>query len=267
MDYQTCGLMTKPSKTQKTFTRNTFAEHNYNYVHQSKTNQPPPPRKNIQNLNHVCSHYWNLPNTSTNSENFPDNPHPLQDYSENYPFIQQNKNKQHTQYNTNYLSSDDDYCQADNFAPYTKEYCTQRPRKSQPSQNMKIYPQNSTDIQNPQHMHIQNPFNAQSFQPVQPQNPMSMHSYQPIQMQNELPLPYYLQQHEITKNQLSNFSQVPNTVESLQMNMNPYLMGGSSITSNKPLIVFTGTDPEYSVEGFLNCSNSKFNFKYRTRTN
>ena len=34
--------------------------------------------------------------------------------------------------------------------------------------------------------------------------------------------------------------------------MNPYLMGGSSITSNKPLMVFTGTDPEYSVEDYLN---------------
>ena len=46
----------------------------------------------------------------------------------------------------------------------------------------------------------------------------------------------------------SNFSQMPNAAESLQMTMNPYLMGGSSITSNKPLMVFTGTDPEYSVE-------------------
>ena len=51
----------------------------------------------------------------------------------------------------------------------------------------------------PLQMHIQNPFNTQSFQPKQPQNPMSMHSYQPTQMQNEIPLPYYLQQHEITK--------------------------------------------------------------------
>ena len=47
----------------------------------------------MQNLNHVCSHYWNLPNTSTNSVNFPDNPHPPQDHSENYPFFQQNRNK------------------------------------------------------------------------------------------------------------------------------------------------------------------------------
>ena len=67
-----------------------------------------------------------------------------------------------------------------------------------------------------------------------------------------LPLPYYLQQNEITKNQLSNYSQMPNAAESLQMTMNPYLMGGSSVTSNKPLMVFTGTDPEYSVEDYLN---------------
>ena len=97
-----------------------------------------------------------------------------------------------------------------------------------------------------------NSYNTQPFQPMQLQNPMTMHSYQPNQMQNEIPLPYYLQQHEITKNQLTNFSQTPNAAESLQMTMNPYLMGGSSITSNKPLMVFTGTDPEYSVEDYLN---------------
>ena len=36
------------------------------------------------------------------------------------------------------------------------------------------------------------------------------------------------------------------------MTMNPYLMGGSSIQSNKPLMVFIGTYPEYSVEDYLN---------------
>ena len=84
------------------------------------------------------------------------------------------------------------------------------------------------------------------------QSPVSTDSYQPTQMQNEIPLPYYLQQHEVTKSQLKNFSQMPNAVESLQMTMNPYPMGGSSITSNKPLMVFAGTDPEYSVEDYLN---------------
>ena len=77
MDYQTYRPMTNPAKTQKTFTRNTFEEHNYNYAHQPKTNQPP--RKNTQNLNHVCSHYWDLQKTSTNSVNFPGNPQPTQD--------------------------------------------------------------------------------------------------------------------------------------------------------------------------------------------
>ena len=81
---------------------------------------------------------------------------------------------------------------------------------------------------------------------------MTMHSYQPTQKQNEIPLPYYLQQHEITKNQLTNFSQIPNDAESLQMTVKPYLMGGSSIKSNKPLMVFTGTDPENLVEDYLN---------------
>ena len=30
-----------------------------------------------------------------------------------------------------------------------------------------------------------------------------------------------------------------------------YLIGGSSKTSNTPLMVFTGTDREYSVENYL----------------
>ena len=89
------------------------------------------------------------------------------------------------------------------------------------------------------------------------QNPASTRSYQPTQMQNEIPLPYYLQQHEITKSQLRIFSQMPNAAESLQMTMNPYLMGGSSIQSNKPLMVFTGTDPEFSVEDYLNAVTAK----------
>ena len=34
--------------------------------------------------------------------------------------------------------------------------------------------------------------------------------------------------------------------------MNPYLMSGASISSNKRLVLFTGRDPEYSVEDYLN---------------
>ena len=70
-------------------------------------------------------------------------------------------------------------------------------------------------------------------------------------MHNEIPLPYYLQQHETTKSQLTNFYQMQKAPESLQMAVTPYLMGGSSISSNNALMVFTGTDPEYSVEDYL----------------
>ena len=61
MDYQTFRPMTKPSKQRKTFERNNFAEHNYNYAHSSKAKYPP--RKNN---NHVCSRYWDNPMTTTN---------------------------------------------------------------------------------------------------------------------------------------------------------------------------------------------------------
>ena len=61
----------------------------------------------------------------------------------------------------------------------------------------------------------------------QSQNLVNTQNYLPTQMQNEIPLPYHLQQHEITKTQLTNFSQKPNAAESLQMTMNPYLMSGS----------------------------------------
>ena len=67
-------------------------------------------------------------------------------------------------------------------------------------------------------------------------------------MHNEIPLPYYLQQNEIIESQNTNFSQTANAAKSLQMTMNPYIMGGSSISSNNPLMVFTGTDPEYSLK-------------------
>ena len=117
---------------------------------------------------------------------------------------------------------------------------------------MAIYPQNPADMQNQQPMHIQNPINTQSFQPIQSQNLMIMHSYQRTQMQKKIPLPYYLQQHEITITQLTKFSQIPNAAESLQLTMNLYFIRGSSVTSNKTLMAFTGTDPKYSVEDYLN---------------
>ena len=165
-----------------------------------------------------------------------------------------NRNRHQTSYYTpNYSSSDDDdYYQPDIFAPYTQKHKMRQCRLNPTSQNNNFYPQNLTSTQSYQPLQVKNPVITQSYQPIQMQNPAITHSYQPTQMQNEIPLPYYLQQYEITKSQLTNFSQMQNAAESPQMTMNPYLMGGSSITSNKPLIVFTGTDPEYSIEEFLN---------------
>ena len=45
---------------------------------------------------------------------------------------------------------------------------------------------------------------------------------------------------------------MPNPAELLQMSLNPYPTGGASISSNQPLMVFTGTYSEYSVEDYLN---------------
>ena len=244
MDYQTYRPMKIPSKTRKTFTRNNFADHNYNYTHPSKTNYQPQ-----RNFNQYTKpRNWDNPTAQYNSKNF--QPNPPQDRSENYPFFQQNKNKKQTSYQMDYLSSDDDFLQPDIFAQNTQEYRRQGIQKK--CTNHRNFSPQTIDAQHQQPIQQQNPINTQSFQPIQQQNPMTAHSYQPSQMQNEIPLPYYLQQHEITRNQLSNFSQMPNAAESLQMTMNPYLMGGSSITSNKPLMVFTGTNPEYSVEDYLN---------------
>ena len=86
MDYQTYRTMTKPSKTRKTFTKKKHFCRTQLKLCTSIKNKSTP-KKNTKILNHVCSHYWNLPNTSTISVNFPDNPHPPQDYSENYPFF------------------------------------------------------------------------------------------------------------------------------------------------------------------------------------
>ena len=169
MDYQTYRPMTVPSKTRRTFTRNTFAEHNYNYAHSSKTNYPP--RKN--NNNQIRSQYWDNPMATTNSVNFQTNSHPPQDRSENYPFFQQNKNKKQAPHQTDNLSSDDDYLQPDIFAPYTQKYRGQGVQK--PHTNHRIFSPHPTDTQNQQPIQMQKPINTQSFQPIQPQTPMITH--------------------------------------------------------------------------------------------
>ena len=80
---------------------------------------------------------------------------------------------------------------------------------------------------------------------------MHTEGYQPESMRNEIPSPFY-SQHEIHRNQLINFTQIPNTLESLQMTMNSYLMGGWIIPHIKQTTMnFTGIDHEYSAEDYL----------------
>ena len=52
---------------------------------------------------------------------------------------------------------------------------------------------------------------------------------------------------------------MPNAAESVQMTINRYLMGGSSIRSNKLLRVFKGTYSEYSVEDYSNAVRANLN--------
>ena len=112
MDYQTFRTMTKPTQKRRRFTRNNFAEHNYNYVNRPQTTKPP--RANTQN--HLILQRKNFQQPSTISVNFNEYPRVSQHQSEIYPFFQQNKhNRQQNKYRhqtpyytSNYLSSDDE---------------------------------------------------------------------------------------------------------------------------------------------------------------
>ena len=123
------------------------------------------------------------------------------------------------------IDQPDSICQPDLFGPHTRNEQTRQTRHNPTSFNNKFQSQNSINTQ----------------------------SYQTTQMQKEIPLPCYLQQHEITKTQLTIFSQKPNAVESLQMTMNSYLMDGSSIPSNKALMIFS--------RRFFKRGHGEFNFK------
>ena len=70
--------------------------------------------------------------------------------------------------------------------------------------------------------------------------------------------------YKVTK--LTNFTPIRNTAKSLQMTINSYLVGGSSITSNKPLMIFCRNIPWILSKLLLKCCYSKFNLKYRPRT-
>ena len=82
--------MAKPVQKQKTFTKNIFAEHNYNYLNRPQSSKTF--RSNTQNI--LFSQRQNFQEaTTTTSVNFHDYPRTSQDQSKNYPFFQQNKNK------------------------------------------------------------------------------------------------------------------------------------------------------------------------------
>ena len=244
--------MTKPIQKQKTFTRNNFAEHNYNYVNRLQTSEPI--RPNTQN--HIFSQRHNFQQTTTTSVNFHEYPRISQDQSENYPFFQQKKTINKTKVNIKHLNLHLIIYHQRMMTTINQIFFHHIHKNTVYNHLDQInHPKIQICTHKTQLIHYTQTQNAtctQPYQTIQIQNPASTHSYQPTQMQNEIPLPYFLQQHEITKNQLTNFSQTPNAAESLQMTMNPYLMGRSSKQSNTALMVFTVTDSEYSVEDYLN---------------
>ena len=192
---------------------------------------------NTQNYSHSQSQ--NIPHPNSNPVNFKAQPRSLPNQTENYTFFLQNKNhtnRYHTRnqppyYTANYFLSDDE------------EYYNQNHQRFYLSQRFRSYSFDQPDIFEPytRDEQIRQPRkNPTSYKHIfQPQNPVNTQSYQPTQMHNKIPLPFYLQQ-------------IPNAAVSLEMTMNLYLMSGSSLSSNKPPIVFTGTDPEYSVEDYPN---------------
>ena len=91
--------MTKPIQKQRTFTRNNFAEHNYNYVNRPQTSKPISP--NTQN--NLFSQRQNFQQPTTTSVNFHYCPRISQDQIESYPFFQQNKSNKKTKVNTKHL--------------------------------------------------------------------------------------------------------------------------------------------------------------------
>ena len=239
MDYQTFRSVTKPSYKQQTSHRNIVAEHKYNYVNGPKTTKP---KTNTQ----IFAQNLNIPQPTLNTVNFLDQPQSSQEQSEKYPFFQQNnhtskyntKNQPHY-YPQSYFASDDEGNYKQNhqrfysnkksssynleqpnfFEPYTRNEQIRQPR------NNPTFHNNNFQQQNPVNTIIPTNSNAK-------QNPTAI----------------LFTKTRNNKRPTNKFSQMPHAAESLEMTMNPYLMGESLVTSNKPLMVFTGSDPEYSVK-------------------
>ena len=121
--------------------------------------------------NYLYSQSQNIPQTTSNSVNFHDQPRSSQDQSENYPIFQQNKNKTnkyHTRnqphfYTANYFPSKDEeyynqnhqrfyssqkpcsysFDQPDIFEAYTQNEQTRQPKNNPTSYNNNFLQQNS----------------------------------------------------------------------------------------------------------------------------
>ena len=127
-----------------------------------------------------------------------------------YPFFQQNKkntNRYHTRIQPPYYT-------ADYFPSDDEEFFNQNNLRFYSSQIPRSYSIDQPDFLEPYTRDEQirqsrnNLLSYNNF--FQPQSPIKTQSNQPTQMHNEIPMPYILpQQHEITKSQLTKFSQIP----------------------------------------------------------
>ena len=90
MEYQTLRPVKKPSYKQKT-------SHSYNYKNRSKT----PKSSNMNTQTYSYSQSQNIPQPTSNSIFFNDQPRSTQDQTENFPFFQQKKNNTNEHYATN----------------------------------------------------------------------------------------------------------------------------------------------------------------------
>ena len=155
--------------------------------------------------------------TTSNSINFHDQPRSSPEQSENYSFFQQNKiNTKNTMPEINLIIIHqiifqqmmkntiikiiNDFIQAKDLVlkVLTNQIISNQTHEMKKHDNLEIIHYLTTTIFNNKTQLTHN------------------HTNQPTN-HNETSLPYYLQQHEITKTQLTNFSQMPHAAESLQM--------------------------------------------------
>ena len=153
--------MTKPTQKQRLFTRNNFAEHNYNYVNRSQTTKPS--FANTQNPFFPQRQKFQQP--SSNSENFNDYPKTSQHQSENYPFFQQKKNNLQQSRNRNRHRTPF-YTSADYFSSDDEEYYNQNHQPFYQNQRLHSYQVNQPDIFEPytQEQHMRQPKSIRTSQ-------------------------------------------------------------------------------------------------------